>query len=447
MLITSSCRPVTQQITCRRKKSGLRDFSVSARSINRHAAYVTNCYPVKTLERISREATVAIQGLGLTAWDAIAQLTEGRGGRYDTIGTRAVYRVSGEEPKILIYSRNCLPFAARGFNQKGLTGRHAAQFFTPTAVHDLRARKLRDTGSTQLDFRSELLPLLRKEMALAYRLARLKAPVDPTSFEPSAEEQSEIDRLFDPFANRRFRDLEEYRDAFLEHVRDDLAEADLGNLSAPTKAATDVIRDCRAAICAGVEFRGLTPASEIWFRRVFAPLMNRISFGPPKFRNHQFMALFDAGVIDIAAGPQNTLETDPSAGRLCLKTKFEDGTAETPFDVLISARLDPFLPDRDTDALTSSLLSEGLLRPYRNGASEPGGFDITADHIPIGKHGQPTQRLWVTGIVTEGPVFYTHALPRAGMPSGQHKIARTCVSHMVQELRERTTRLSATAAE
>ena len=39
---------------------------------------------------------------------------------------RYVDHASGDEPTIVVYSRNCLPFSVCGFNQKGLKGSHTA---------------------------------------------------------------------------------------------------------------------------------------------------------------------------------------------------------------------------------------------------------------------------------------------------------------------------------
>lgn len=412
----------------------LRAFAETGKRHNPHLAYLPQCYPLSKLEPISPRATVAIQGMGLTAWDAIAELTEGRGGHYGTRDGRTVYHPSGHEPRILLHSRKCLPYAARGINEKGLTGRHAARFFTPAAVEALRAAKVARTGQGQLDFESEILPLLRREMAYAHRTTRLGDEIDPGGFEPTAEEIREIDAEFDPFKGQGFASLDEYRRAFLRLVEADLAQADRGNLTSPIKSATDVIRDCRAAICAAVEYRGLTPASERWFREHLVPDMNRVSFGPPRFRNSQLLALFEAGVVDLAAGPGNRLRTDQDRWRFAIETGFTGRTARVEADVVIAARLDLFFPEDDENPTTRALLRKGLARSLRNGDYCPGGFDVTRDFRPLRGDGTPADDLWILGYPTEGAVFYTHAIPRAGLPSKQHEAADACVAGMFRQI-------------
>ena len=51
--------------------------------------------------KISPQAVVAIQGLGLTGHDVIAELTVGRGGRFAETGSRLRYLPSGREPRLL----------------------------------------------------------------------------------------------------------------------------------------------------------------------------------------------------------------------------------------------------------------------------------------------------------------------------------------------------------
>lgn len=412
----------------------LGSFAEAGASHNPDLLFLPQCYPTTQLERISPDARVAIQGLGLTAWDAIAELTEGRGGRYENQGGKVVYRPSGSEPFITLFSRKGLPFAARGINQKGLTGRHQARFFTPQAVETIRAEKLARTGNRQLDFETEILPLLLREMAFAYRQAKLGRPIEALDFASTAEEMAALQREFEPFGEHVFGSLDEFRNAFLHHVRADLAEAEKGNLGSPIKSATDVIRDCRAAICAAVEYRGLTPDSERWFRQELVPTMNRISFGPPLFRNHQLLALFHAGVVDLAAGPANKIKLDKTHWRYVIETDFARTPSRVEADVLIIARLDPFVPEADANPLTAALLRNGLVRPLQNGSFRPGGYDVTPDFQPVGRNGSPTRNIWIMGYPTEGATFYTHAIPRAGLASPQYAAADTCVSQMFADL-------------
>ena len=471
---------------------------------NSRLAFVRQVYPLDQLVAVGPEARVAIQGLGLSAHDVIAELTVGRGGAFVAAAGHARrgapalrYQPSGREPSMTLCSRNCLPYAARGINQKGLDGRHQPHYFTPDAVDALRRMALVSRGSRQLDFDRELLPLLKREMAWVYRntlartaalpaaaladgqgagagygaaggqlpgkrggrpsgqpdglpsghlpgqpggaprgamAARAALVPDPRTFVPDAEDEALIDALLFPLQGRRFANLDEFRGFFTDWLRADLREARLGNVDSAAKAATDVLRDVRATLQAAVEHGGLTPASHRKFLNVYHPAFNRAAFGPPLRRNEELLALLDAGVVDIVSGPHSTVEIDEDDSTFVLGTKFTDGTERRPVDVLVVARLDAFFPETDESLLIRNVLKRGLVRPYYNGLFHPGGIEIDADCRPLDTAGELARNIWALGYPVEGCHYYTHALPRPLMRSRQVLDADRCVAAMLAQL-------------
>ncbi|MEV4781070.1 FAD/NAD(P)-binding protein [Burkholderia sp. LMU1-1-1.1] len=444
--------------------ASLAKFAQDHARYNSRLSFVRHVYPLDKLARISPEARVAIQGLGLSAHDVIAELTVGRGGVFvrqpngepNGQGGPGLlrYQRSGREPKLTLCSRNCLPYAARGINQKGLDGRHHPHYFTPDAVEGLRRMALATRGSRQLDFDRELLPLLKREMAWVYRntLARTAAlpannaraggavehpmspaasPVpDPLTFVPDADDEALIDTLLFPLRERQFANLDEFRDFFTDWLQADLREARLGNTGSATKAATDVLRDVRATLQAAVEHGGLTPASHRKFLNVYHPAINRAAFGPPLRRNEELLALLDAGVIDIVSGPNSVVEVDEDDSTYVLNTKFADGNERRPIDVLVVARLDAFFPETDESLLIRNVLKRGLVRPYYNGMFHPGGIEIDEASQPLNVQGEPARNIWALGYPVEGCHYYTHALPRPMLRSRQVLDADRCVTAM-----------------
>jgi hypothetical protein len=409
-------------------------FAAQQAGKNPHLGYFPTPYPVQDLNAIAPQATVAIQGFGLTAHDVISALTLGRGGRYVEQQGQLKYLPSGEEPRLLLFSRNCLPFAARGINQKGLTGRHVGQFFTPAAMRAQREQVLARTGSPQLDFRHDVLPLIIKEMAYAYRIAAAGQPVAAEGFVPSTEELEAINRILWPLDGQTFACQADYSRFFEALVRDDLEHAFKGNIGSPVKAATDVLRDTREALRVAVEFSGLTPDSHRFFVEQFNAITNRISFGPPKQRNVEYLALHDAGLIDIGGGPGAQVVMDAEHSQFRIDTHYPQHTEQRYADALVIARLDSYSPLSDGAALTKNLLARGLIQPYRNGDYHPGGLHIDVDLHPVGLQGTPEQRLWAIGYPVEGQHFYTHALPRPGIASRQTQDAQRCVLELWESI-------------
>jgi uncharacterized NAD(P)/FAD-binding protein YdhS len=423
----------------------LAKFAQDHARYNSRLALVRHIYPLDQLVRIGADARVAIQGLGLSAHDVIAELTIGRGGAFvrDEMGLH--YRKSGREPRLMLCSRNCLPYAARGINQKGLDGRHQPLFFTPEAIAALREQAMAARGSRQLDFDAELLPLLKREMGYVYRgtlerasgartQGRPRPAPDPASYVLGRQEELAIDYLLFPLRDRRFGTLDEFRQFFDAWLRADLAQAALGNQGSAAKAATDVLRDVRASLQAAIEHGGLTPASHRKFLNVYNPIINRVAFGPPMRRNEELLALLDAGVIELAAGPGSNIGIDENGSTFVLETKFGSRYERRPVDALVLARLDVFYPETDSGELSRKLLKRGLVRPYYNGVFHPGGIDIDTQGRVLNAQGQPASRLWALGYLVEGPHYYTHALPRPLLRSRQVVDADRCVLDMFSQL-------------
>ncbi|MER7720367.1 FAD/NAD(P)-binding protein [Streptomyces flaveolus] len=288
------------------------------------------------LSGVAPGETVFVRGLGLNFFDVVALLTEGRGGTFDRDGDgRTRYRPSGREPRIVAGSRRGVPYHARGENQKGPHGRHEPRLLTLRAVDRLRA----DTGE-RLDFRTDLWPLIAKEVESVYYGALLAARgrrherdafvgeflaapgrdaearlLDAAGIAP--DERWDWDRLARPWHGRDLRDRAAHRAWLLDHLAGDVREARAGNVNGPSKAALDVLRDLRNEIRAAVDHGRLDGDSyrndlQGWY----TPLNAFLSIGPPVSRTEELIALIEAGVVEIL-GPGVRVSTpaaDPGAG-------------------------------------------------------------------------------------------------------------------------------------
>lgn len=401
---------------------------------NHDLVYCSNPYPVDKLQRIAPGAVVAVQGLGLTAHDVITALTVGRGGHFEKAGNHLRYRPSGREPAVLLFSRQCLPFSARGVNQKGVAGRHRTNYFTSEAVQRLRTQGGRGHG--QLDFETEVLPLLLREMGYAYRTAKEQRYINPDEYVFGPDDRAAIDLVLSPLEGEVFANLNDFKKYFMDYVVADLEQADMGSTTSPVKAATEVVRDTRQSLRDAVEFAGLTPDSHRTFNSKYVQLMNRVSFGPPRRRNIELLALLDAGVVDLAGGPGCRVLPDAGAARFAIESDFTDGSETRHVDALVVARIDLFHAESDRSPLIANLLARGLIRPYQNGPFQPGGIDIDSTGHPVTAAGIALPNVWAVGYLVEGPRFYTYALPRPQLRSQFIDDADTCVADMFARIRQ-----------
>ncbi|MCY0949951.1 FAD/NAD(P)-binding protein [Streptomyces sp. H27-S2] len=387
-------------------------------------------------ETIPAGSAVGIRGLGLSFYDVMLALTVGRGGEFTTgeDGT-LVYRASGREPRITAGSRSGLPIPARGRNQKAPSFSHRALFLTGSALTAARARRS-VSGSGQLDFAEDVLPLLLQEIEHVYyvthvrtsrgtgaadafareHVAALRAGTDRSALLAGAGLSDvppiDLDALARPFGDTRFASPEEFRGQLLEVMDRDLDAASLGTSDGPLKAALDVLRDIRNVVREAVDYGGLLPESHTgFFHRRFLPVNALLSAGPPMSRVEQLRALIRQGVVEVA-GPATRFETDGAAGGFRVGSPQVSGS-ERIVRTLVDARIPtPDLP-RDTSPLTRQLLGEGAVRPYvidgpQDTAYVTGGLDVTeAPFHVVDAAGEAQRDLYAIGIPTEHTRWFT----------------------------------------
>jgi uncharacterized NAD(P)/FAD-binding protein YdhS len=410
---------------------------------------VDDPYPVhQSLAKIRPGMTVAVEGMGLTSFDVIAELTVGRGGRFvtDAAGHRCYVR-SGREPHLLVFSRSGVPLSARAVNQKGVSNQYRARFLLLQNVRDLRATR-------RLDFVADVLPLLVADMEHAYYDAYLHeqggaaaaadfcarfAAAGPSQRQaivaralPEADRFS-WQRLVAPVPPAALADRQAFGQWLRSHLSDDVREARKGNLGSPLKAACDVLRDLRDTLRAAIEFGALTPASHRWVLSEFMPVMNRLAVGPPMSRISEMMALMEAGVLEADFGPGAQCRAPAAGGPMRLSTRWPGQGVEV--DVLVKARISMHSPRDDASPLLRGLLEDGYVRLFRNGDFHPGGIDIDRQHNWVSRNGSIVRNAWALGIPTEGAKWCTFVVPRPGVNSTAIVDAGRAVTAMLGAVR------------
>ncbi|HEU4374767.1 MAG TPA: FAD/NAD(P)-binding protein, partial [Telluria sp.] len=299
----------------------------AAHARNARLQLVLEPYPIRNaVSSVTAGDTIAIEGMGLTSFDLIAQLTQGRGGKFEPCGKmepagRLRYRPSGHEPKILLYSRSGLPLTARAVNQKGVFGQYKPKFLTFARLDALR----REAGGGQLDFQKQVIPLLWCDMQFAYYFSYLHHQRDKIAAlmfsnefmacdsDPARQalidrhiarkDQLSWDKLVDPVPPLALKSRRQFDDWLRGHMWRDVEHAMRGNLDSPLKSACDVLRDVRDVVRGAIDFGGLYEHSHRWVLSEFLPIMNRLAVGPPKERIAQLLALMDGGTVRADFGP------------------------------------------------------------------------------------------------------------------------------------------------
>ncbi|WP_078917661.1 FAD/NAD(P)-binding protein [Streptomyces sp. NRRL S-813] len=394
------------------------------------------------LDAIACGESVLLRGLGLNFFDYMALFTRARGGVFQRVDGRLVYRPSGREPRLYAGSRRGVPYQARGENEKGAHGRYLPRLLTAGHIAALRA-----PGRGPIRFGTDLWPLIAREVESVYYEALLAPRQGPGSAavfaarylrtEPgpwrnrllaeagvTAAERWDWERIARPYGNRHFADLADFRAWLRGYLDDDVRHARQGNVSGPLKAALDVLRDLRNEVRLAVDHGGLDGDShrdelDGWY----TPLNAYLSIGPPASRIEEMVALIDAGVLEVL-GPgmrAGTEEDGPEGARFT-------GTSDIP-GVLVRATtlIDSRLPEidlrRTADPLLRHLLRTGQCRPYsipgRAGAPyETGGLAVTERpyHL-VDARSEPHPRRFAYGVPTESVHWVTAAGIRPGVGS------------------------------
>ncbi|MGW3283040.1 FAD/NAD(P)-binding protein [Streptomyces sp. NPDC001002] len=376
---------------------------------------------------------VLLRGLGLNFFDHTALLTTGRGGRFVPARRGGLrYVPSGREPRLYAGSRRGVPYQARGDNAKGPYGRHTPRVLTPDVIAGFRKRA--ENGEAP-DFLAEIWPLVAKEVETVYYTALLRRPRRPEfaarflsvphgdpqeadvldEFGIPAARRWSWDRVSRPYREREFAHPGQWREWLLAHLREDAAQAALGTVDGPLKAALDVLRDLRNELRQVVDHGGLTGTSRRdHLDRWYTPLNAFLSIGPPRRRIEELAALVEAGVVQVL-GPR--LEVTEEDGAWLARSPEIPGSA-TRVTTLVEARLPE--PDlrRTADPLLARLLKTGRCRPHTVDGYETGGLDVTERpyHL-MDRQGRAHARRFAFGVPTEGVHWVTAAGARPGVDS------------------------------
>jgi len=411
---------------------------------------VDDPYPIQdSLAAVGPGMTVAIEGMGLTSFDVLAELTVGRGGRFETdaAGDKR-YIPSGREPHIIAFSRSGLPLSARAANQKGVSNQYRARFLLLQHVRELRAVR-------KLDFVADVLPLLVADMEYAYYDAWLRERTDATEVVAFCDRFAAADetgrrrlvertipeadrfswqRLVAPAPEAALQGRAAFGPWLKSWLEEDVREARKGNRVSPLKAACDVLRDVRDNLRAAIEFGGLTEASHRWVLSEFMPVMNRLAVGPPESRVSELLALMAAGVVQADFGPGAECRAPLAGGRMrVFATRWRGHSREV--DVLVKARISMHSPRDDASPLLRGLLDDGHARLFRNGDFHPGGIEIDRQHHWVARNGASVRNAWALGIPTEGVKWCTFVVPRPGVNSTALADAGRAVAAMLADVR------------
>ena len=376
------------------------------------------------LSGIEAQSPVIIRGLGLSFFDLMSRLTEGRGGQFQKASDGLfVYHPSGREPHIFAGSRRGFPYRAKGRNQKGPGEEWQPHFLTPQQI-DAWQTHGEVSGQTfwealkheaELIYYRLLLPQRYPEIdEAAFERDFIADPVATLGALPiAAKDRLDWDALADP--TKAHPSGQPYQDFMRHYLRQDAQEAMRGTKTGPLTSALEVLRDMRDPIRQLVERNLLSQDQYLdFFLRWFNSLNDFLSIGPPALRIDQLQALIGAGIVTILPPGMQIKGID---GQFLLKTP-SDPKFSLQAKTLLEARVPAVNAPTAQNPLVQQLLHDGYAHTYELQLNADKRFQSGAIAIDrqtqqlLDQKERPQAGLFFWGVPTEGVHWLTTASPR-----------------------------------
>lgn len=376
------------------------------------------------LSGIEAQSPVIIRGLGLSFFDLMSRLTEGRGGQFQKAPDGLlVYHPSGREPHIFAGSRRGFPYRAKGRNQKGPGEEWQPHFLTPQQI-DAWQTHGEVSGQTfwealkheaELIYYRLLLPQRYPEIdEAAFECDFIADPVATLGALPiAAKDRLDWDALADP--TKAHPSGQPYQDFMRHYLRQDAQEAMRGTKTGPLTSALEVLRDMRDPIRQLVERNLLSQDQYLdFFLRWFNSLNDFLSIGPPALRIDQLQALIGAGIVTILPPGMQIKGID---GQFLLKTP-SDPKFSLQAKTLLEARVPAVNAPTAQNPLVQQLLHDGYAHTYELQLNADKRFQSGAIAIDrqtqqlLDQKEHPQAGLFFWGVPTEGVHWLTTASPR-----------------------------------
>ena len=365
----------------------------------------------KPWDQVPAGEPVIVQGLGANFFDVVAELTAGRGGRFEEISGdlsgRLCYTPSGHEPQLFAGSRRGVPYRSKGDIGDGRAPKFVPRFATPDRF---AALSLDAPGS--LTFGGDVWPMIGADMAFAYleKLAQRDPDAVPGGLEAATSDlellvhrrhadaataTAAIDAVLAQHLNRPDGHPEAFRldhlrrptggitvtaDTWGGHVRD-LIELELDSIRNPETSPRQAVnlamgglRGAASRLAGTGVIEGASVVAEVhgWFNADGLFLAS----GPPATRTREVLALIAAGIVTLI-GPETHVQFDEAGRHFVASSRISGRSVEA--QALIETRMSKGKVPNTDDPLMRALLETGRGRVHALATAD--GSTVLTDSI------------------------------------------------------------------
>ena len=392
LLITTGHSPAIQSCKQQKKES---------------QCYIPFVYPLsENLNPIPPQSTVLCKGMGLTAIDAILELTEGRRGVFKKNTSGAFdYLKSGNEPALIIaYSRSGIPIVPRG-DQSGTL--NSTSHFLKNKIDSIL------NSHTRVGFERDILPWIKLDIESAYYQMLFKmygfeyTPSDVAHFNAAKTDFHRLNLAIAPFkadellypeahSNLNYANSpENYWNFWIE---------ELNHAQSPWVAAASAWRNLSKEFNRLYQTALLTSKSRKRFQDTYFGLFNRIAYGPPIENIKKMLALHQAGILNFSFARHPSTVSTKRGWTVTLNDRKQDA------DFMIDARI----PRKFTKS-SAILFNGNSTTSLFSSPQEQDWIDLhcTIEGHPISSSGAIEKNIVLYGTPTEHILFDNDSLSRA----------------------------------
>lgn len=349
-------------------------------------APVYEAYPTKNLDKLRGLKSIAIQGMGLSFIDTVITLSS----------STAAYDI----PIMYPYSRTNLPMLPREA-QVG-NANEGGSFVHLNYWKGLINKK-------NINFESEVFPLLNEEVCNAYHTAKKKLNLN----KGEEVETFSLHRLLFPNAYLPEKNCSDYNVWVLKYLQDAIDRCKSERLN-PMTAAIHKLRAFRPIMENIYAHGGLDSESQEKFDNYWFPAISRVCFGPPIVNAEKLVKLIMLGklVFSFRTPPGLEIKKD----HVLLK---DSSNKIIACEALIYAHIPKANLPNTKHELYSSLVNNGMGKLYTNGYYETGAIKINHCGMLLGASSRK-HALFAYGTPTESNVLDNDSLSRRAHDFSEH---------------------------
>jgi uncharacterized NAD(P)/FAD-binding protein YdhS len=396
----------------------LADFAARHEAFHAAPSYTTDV----DYSPIAPGQDVIVAGMGLAFVDLLVLLFEGRGGRFEELPDGGLrYVPSGAEPRVWAGSRRGVPYHSKISSTFRGEATGAPRYFTAAAVDALLAEH------DELDFRTQLWPLIAKDAGHAYYRELFAYPDRVNGsweefedrfdaldwYSPGRENlvaraipdpalRLDLEALDQPFSGCAFPDHAAVQKSVADYI-----ERDLRLRTSPDHSETLAL--FTALLKVYMDLGWLIPQERLnsrsqqavhgWWHGFFS----FVDSGPPPHRLREMLALHRAGLLQFL-GPGMWVRPDEATGR------FVAGSFRSPVLVDAAAYIEARLPSPSVERSANPALAElhgaGRGTEQRlltaDGPHSTGKLLVSGAHEVLSPDGGPQPGLFAVGPWTSG---------------------------------------------